>query len=102
GSPRADQADGKSVELTGFPLSALPTLTADHFLLMAEPGCCQGCVPANRLAVVEIFADSPLKLGGGQLHLIGTWRVASDPDGWRYQLHGGVEVKRGLTRRTLT
>ena len=40
--------------------------------MMAEPGCCQGCVPANRLAVVEIFADQPLKLGTGQLRLVGT------------------------------
>ena len=97
---RADRADGKSVELAGFPLTALPTSTADYFLLMAEPGCCQGCVPANRLAVVEVFADQPLKLGTGQLRLTGTWRISSDPDGWRYQLHG-AEVKRGVTRRAL-
>ncbi len=95
GTPRADRADGKSVELAGFPLTALPTPTADHFLLMAEPGCCAGCVPANRLAVVEVFADQPLKLGTGQLRLTGTWRIASDagrlalPAAWR----------RGETRR---
>ncbi len=29
-----------------------------------------------------------------------TWRVPSDADGWRYQLHG-AEVKRGVTRRAL-
>ena len=81
GSPRADRADGKSVELAGFPLTVLPTLTADHLLLMAEPGCCQGCVPANRLAVVEVFADQALKLGTGQLRLTGTWRISSDADG---------------------
>jgi membrane dipeptidase len=46
---------------------------------MAEPGCCQGCVPANRLAVVEIFADQPLKLGTGQLRLIGTWQARPIP-----------------------
>ena len=67
---------------------------------MAEPGCCQGCVPANRLAVVEIFADQPLRLGTGRLRLTGTWQVASDPDGWRYQLHGAA-VKPGVTRRAL-
>jgi membrane dipeptidase len=100
GSPRADRADGKTIELAGFPLTALPTPTADYLLLMAEPGCCAGCVPANRLAVVEVFADQPLKLGTGQLRLTGTWRIASDPDGWRYQLHG-AEVKRGLSRRAL-
>ncbi len=100
GSSRADRADGKTVELAGFPLTAMSMPTADHLLLMAEPGCCAGCVPANRLAVVEVFADQPLKLGIGQLRLTGTWRVSSDPDGWRYQLHG-AEVKRGLSRRAL-
>src|SRR5438045_3392000 len=94
GMPRADRADGKPVELVGFPLTALPTRGADHFLMMAEPGCCQGCVPANRLAVVEVFADHPLRLGNGPLRLTGTWQVASDPDGWRYQLHG-AELKPG-------
>jgi membrane dipeptidase len=100
GTPRADRADGKPVELSGFPLTALSTSSADHFLMMAEPGCCQGCVPANRLAVIEIFADHPLKLGNGQLRLAGTWQVASDPDGWRYQLRG-AEVRPGVTRRAL-
>ena len=68
--------------------------------MMAEPGCCQGCVPANRLAVVEILADQPLKLGTGQLRLTGTWQVSSDPDGWRYQLRGAA-LKPGVTRRAL-
>jgi membrane dipeptidase len=101
GSPRADRASGKPVELAGFPLTVLPTPTADHFLMMAEPGCCAGCVPANRLAVVEVIADQPLKVGTGQLHLAGTWHVSADPDGWRYQLHGASVVKVGVTRRAL-
>jgi membrane dipeptidase len=100
GSPRADRANGKSVELAGFALTAMPTPTSDHFLLMAEPGCCAGCVPANRLAVVEVVGDQPLKVGAGQLHLTGTWRIASDPDGWRYRLHG-AKLKPGLSRRAL-
>ena len=53
GKPRADRADGKTVEISGFPLTPLPTGRADHFLMMAEPGCCQGCAPNNPLAVVE-------------------------------------------------
>ncbi len=100
GTPRADKAAGKPVELTGFPLTVLPTGSADHFLMMAEPGCCQGCVPNNPLAVVEVLADAPLKLGNGPLRLSGTWQVSCDPDGWRYQLHG-AEVKPGVTRRAL-
>jgi membrane dipeptidase len=78
----------------------LPAGSTDHFLMMAEPGCCQGCVPANRWAVVEILADQPLKLGNGQLRVAGTWQVSSDPDGWRYQLRG-AELKPGVTRRAL-
>jgi membrane dipeptidase len=101
GNPHADRADGKSVELTGFALTALSMPTADHFLLMAEPGCCAGCVPANRLAVVEVFAEQPLKVSAGRsLRLTGTWRVSADPDGWRYQLHA-AELKPGLSRRAL-
>ena len=100
GKPRADKADGKSVEITGFPLTSLPTGRAGHFLMMAEPGCCQGCVPNNPLAVVEVFADQPLKRDRGALRLSGTWRVSSDGDGWRYRLHG-ASVKPGMTRRAL-
>ena len=39
---------------------------------MAEPGCCAGCVPANPLAVVEVFADQPLRLGTRPMRLTGT------------------------------
>ena len=100
GAPRADKAYGKTVDITGFPLTLLPAGRADHFLMMAEPGCCQGCVPKNPLAVIEVFADQPLKLGQGALSLSGTWRVSPGPDGWRYRLEG-ARVKPGLTRRAL-
>ena len=53
GAPRTDKARGKTVEISGFPVAILPTATADHFLMMAEPGCCAGCVPNNPLAVVS-------------------------------------------------
>ncbi len=98
GTPRADRAAGKRVEITGFPLTSLSARSADHFLMMAEPGCCQGCVPANPLAVVEVSADRPLKLGNGALRLRGTWCVSPDSEGWRYRLEG-AEVTPGLTRR---
>lgn len=100
GTPRADKAHGKPVEITGFPVTILPTATADHFLLMAEPGCCQGCVPNNPLAVIEVVADRPLSLGNGALRLAGTWQISPDPDGWRYQLHA-AQVKPGLSRRAM-
>ena len=98
GTPRADRAAGKRVEIAGFPLTSLSARSADHFLMMAEPGCCQGCVPANPLAVVEVSADRPLKLGNGVLRLRGTWCVSPDSEGWRYRLKG-AEVTPGLTRR---
>ena len=87
GMPRADKAHGKAVEITGFPVTILPTPTADRFLMMAEPGCCAGCVPNNPLAVVEVVADRPLKLGNGTLRLKGRLQVSDDPAVWRYQLH---------------
>src|SRR5437763_361742 len=100
GTPRADQAAGKPVELTGFPVTALPTGSAGHFLMMAEPGCCQGCVPHNPWAVVEVVADKPLQVGHGPLRLAGSWQVSSDSEGWRYRLYDAV-VKPGVTRRSV-
>jgi membrane dipeptidase len=100
GKPRADKADGRRVEITGFPLTGLATSRAEHFLVTAEPGCCQGCVPDNPLAVVEVLAGRPLRIGAGALRLTGTWRVSPDREGWRYQLLDAV-VKSGLTRRAL-
>lgn len=100
GKPRADKAHGKSVEVTGFPVTVLPTPTADHFLMMAEPGCCQGCVPNNPLAVIEVIADEPLKIGNGAVRVSGTLRVESDPAGWRYQIHS-AELVPGLSRRSM-
>lgn len=98
GKPRADKADGKTVEIAGYPLTALAVPSADRFLLMAEPGCCQGCVPRNQLAVVEVSAERPLRLGSGRLTVSGTWCVSSDPAGWRYRLEN-AELKPALTRR---
>jgi membrane dipeptidase len=100
GMPRADRAHGKAVEISGFPVTILPTATADRFLLMAEPGCCAGCVPNNALAVVEVVAARPLKLGNGMLRFSGTWQVSSDADAWRYQLHA-AEAMPGMSRRAV-
>jgi len=78
----------------------MPTGSADYFLMLAEPGCCGGCVPNNPLAVVEVLANRPIKLGTGALRLSGTLQVSSDPDGWRYQLHD-AEAMPGVTRRSM-
>lgn len=98
GTPRADKAAGKRVELTGFPLAMLGR--TDHFLMMAEPACCLGCAPDNPLAVVEVSADHPLKLGNSAVRLSGTWQVSDVSQGWRYRLVEAV-TKPGLTRRAL-
>ncbi len=100
GTPRADRAHGKAVEVSGFPVTILPTPTADRFLLTAEPGCCAGCVPNNPLAVIEVVADRPLRLGNGALRLSGTLQVSSDADAWRYQLHA-ADVMPGVSRRAV-
>lgn len=100
GMPRADRAHGRAVEISGFPVTILPTSTADHFLLMAEPGCCAGCVPNNPLAVVEVVADQPLRIGNGAVRLMGKLHVSADPEAWRYQLHA-AEVMPGLSRRAM-
>ncbi len=107
GTPRADRAHGKQVEIAGWPTTALPLRRADYFLLLAEPGCCPGCLPANRLAVIEVFASGDLVLDAGELRLTGELHVvADDAHGWRYQLRsaralGGVTRRRLLAASTL-
>src|SRR5450631_639612 len=98
GTPRAEKADGETVEIVGWPATALPVKSADYFLLTAEPNCCAGCLPGNPLAVIEVFADRPLEFAGGAMRLAGRLAVLDDdPLGWRYQLRG-ARLK-GVTRR---
>lgn len=100
GKNRADKADGKRIEITGFALAAGPWGEQDRFLLMAEPGCCEGCVPNNPLAVVEVCARQPMTIARGALRLRGTWQVRFESDGWRYRLQD-AEMVVGVTRRAL-
>ena len=101
GTPRADRACGKRVEVVGWPATALPTKRADYFLLTSEASCCAGCLPANPLAVLEVFADRALEFPGGPMRLSGTLVVLEDdPVGWRYQLRG-TRATGGMTRRKL-
>ena len=99
GAPRADNAHGRTIDVTGWPVAALGITRASDFLLMAEPNCCAGCVPNNPLAVIEVFADTEFDLAAGALQLSGTLHVErGDADQWRYQLRGAKPVA-GLTRR---
>jgi membrane dipeptidase len=101
GSPRADRADGRTVELTGWPVAELGVTRADHFLLMAEPNCCAGCVPNNPLAVIEVLAGEKIDLSRGALRLKGTLQVVDGGnDEWRYRLQDASEVA-GVTRRSM-
>jgi membrane dipeptidase len=101
GTPRADRAHGKTVEIVGWPATALPTKAADYFLLTSEPNCCAGCLPANPQAVLEVFADRALEFAGRSMRLSGTLVVLEDdPVGWRYQLRG-ARATAGITRRKL-
>lgn len=101
GTPRADKADGRTVEIVGWPSTGLPSGRADYFLLTPEPSCCAGCVPGNPLSAIEVFAGRDLEFGEGALRLCGTLHVLTDdPLGWRYQLRGARRVG-GVTRRKL-
>src|SRR5258707_11193950 len=101
GTPRADRAHGKTVEIVGWPATALPTKAADYFLPTSEPNCCAGCLPANPQAVLEVFADRALEFAGRSMRLSGTLVVLEDdPVGWRYQLRGACATG-GITRRKL-
>jgi membrane dipeptidase len=80
-------ADAAVVDIDGFAATAA-ALTAGHFILLAEPACCAGCVPRNPMAAVEVFARSPVPLRGQALRLTGTWRVVGGaPSGYCYQIH---------------
>jgi membrane dipeptidase len=99
GTSRADRADGEWIEIRGFATTSLPTAKSAYFHLTAEPGCCPGCVPANPLAVIEVFAKQPIEFPLGSLRLRGRLAVCDDELGWRYQLKD-AELK-GVTRRRL-
>jgi membrane dipeptidase len=101
GTPRADEAHGRTVEIDGWPSALLGLARSDYFVLTAEPGCCAGCVPNNPLAVIEVFADADLDVTNGALRLSGTLHVETgDPQQWRYQLRNARKVG-GLKRRAL-
>src|SRR5665213_2786924 len=90
GTPRADRAHGKAVEIRGWPTTALAgARRADTFLLTPEPGCCITCLPRHPLTAIEVLADAVVDFQSGALCLTGTLHVETgDPAQWRYQLRG--------------
>ena len=59
---------------------------ATHFVLLPEPPCCAGCVPADPTGAVEVYAAAPLPLRQGELCLQGRWQVRRHSGSWRYTL----------------
>lgn len=102
GTPRADAAHGKTVEIRGWPTTALPSARrADSFLLTPEPGCCITCLPRHPLTAIEVLADTPIDFPSGAMRLTGTLHVETDdPAAWRYQLRD-TKLVGGVTRRSL-
>jgi membrane dipeptidase len=94
GSVAWDAADGETVEIDGFGAAVSAAFSTPHFILLAELGCCPGCLPRDRAASVEVFATAPISLRAGKIRLAGTWRVRrDDADGWRYQLRGARSLE---------
>jgi membrane dipeptidase len=88
GTPRADAADGATIEFSGFLTTPAPAARASHCLLVAEPSCCAGCIPRHPLGAVEVFAASPIPIAGRNVRLTGTWRRRrAQGEPWEYQLH---------------
>ena len=58
GTPQADRAHSKTVEISGWPMTAVPRRGADYFLLTSDPACCAGCLPRNPLVAIEVFAHT--------------------------------------------
>ncbi len=105
---RADALDGSLVEIAGWIAPFAPAERHDYFLLVPEPFCCIGCLPADAGACLEVFACTPLATRSRPVRLVGRLRrLIDDPAGWRYQLRdarlaaGEAERDGGLSRRDL-
>ena len=104
GTGLADSADGTVVELRGFPAPPALATHAAHFVLLPELPCCAGCVPADPLGAVEVFAAAPLPLHQGALRLQGVWGgTQGGSTSWRYRLREARPLDApgwgGVTRR---
>lgn len=103
GTGQADAADGAVVELHGFPATPAAAIHAAYFMLLPEAPCCAGCLPADPLGAVEVFAAAAMPLHQGALRLQGRWEVRQGRVGWRYGLRDARALDppgwSGLTRR---
>jgi membrane dipeptidase len=104
GTATIDAAEGREVELVGYPVRPALADRADHFLLLPEPGCCAGCVPSDPLGAVEVRATAIVPLDAA-LGLRGVWRVRREGGSWRYGLDAARPLQppgwSAVTRRSL-
>jgi membrane dipeptidase len=108
---RTDEAatlHGATVEINGWMVSLDPSAdTTDYFIFSADAPCCGGCVRADPLACIEVYARAPVRQWPEAVQLRGRLlRLIDDPAGWRYQLVDAVPLalegqasKRAIGRR---
>ena len=75
GTARAEAADAAEVTISGFIATGRQLSRTGHFMLVAEPPCCAGCLPRDGVGVVEVLAAAPIPLTGRLMRLRGTWCV---------------------------
>lgn len=76
------------IEISGWmtPLDR-SALKVDYFLLSVDEPCCGGCIQANPLSCIEVFATQPFTVTGDMLRLRGRLQpLFEDPAGWIYRL----------------
>jgi membrane dipeptidase len=96
-SVRTDEAavlHGATVEISGWMTSLDPCAeTIDYFLLTADAPCCGGCVLADPLVCMEVYARAPVRQCIEAVRWRGRLlRLTDDPVGWRYQLVDAVPL----------
>ncbi len=92
--------DGRSVEVEGWSYPLGEPGPSWYFALLAEPGCCLGCLPRDPSERIEVFAAEPVAAGRA-VRLRGSWRwLSDDAAGWRYQLHDARLVPSPARERT--
>lgn len=102
----ADRLDGAWIEIEGWMAVGAVMEPLTHFAFVAEPACCEDCLPRAARARVEVFMDDPVMPAGQAIRVAGRWVVLTADDvGWRYQLRDArllssrSPLHAGFTRR---
>ncbi len=79
--------DRQEVRVHGFILALDTDKEQAHFLISAVPVDCPFCLPAGPDAIIEVFAESPVRYGYQPIVLAGRFAVLKDdPSGVLYRL----------------